>query len=83
MPVLADKAYQGAGATFATPVKRRPRRELTIKQKPVNRAHARLRSPAARSFARLKTWRIFRIARVSPNHLTSRVKAVLTLEKQR
>ncbi|MFF3404030.1 transposase family protein [Streptomyces sp. NPDC002659] len=83
IPALADTAYQGAGGTFATPVKRYRGRELTVKQKSVNRAHARLRSPVERAFARLKAWRIFRKARVSPNRLTSIVKAVLTLEKQR
>ncbi|MFJ2008611.1 transposase family protein, partial [Streptomyces chartreusis] len=46
----------------------------------VNRAHARLRSPVERAFARLKSWRIFRRARCSPNRLTSMTKAVLTLE---
>lgn len=83
IPVFADKAYQGAGGTFATPFKRHRRRELTVKEKSVNRAHARLRSPVERAFARLKAWRIFRKARVSPNKLTSILKAVLTLEKQR
>jgi hypothetical protein len=83
IPALADKAYQGIGGTFATPVKRRPSRELTIKQKSVNRAHARLRSPVERAFARLKAWRIFRKARISPNRLTSVVQAILTLEKHR
>ncbi|WP_329449152.1 transposase family protein (plasmid) [Streptomyces sp. NBC_01426] len=83
IPALADKAYQGAGGTFATPVKKHRSRELTVKEKAVNRTHARLRSPVERAFARLKAWRIFRRARVSPNTLTSMTKAVLTLEKQR
>ncbi|MEU9979527.1 transposase family protein, partial [Streptomyces sp. NPDC051014] len=80
---LADKAYQGAGGIFATPVKKRRDRELTIKEKSVNRAHAPLRSPVERAFIRLKAWRIFRRARVSPNTLTSMAKAILTLERQR
>ncbi len=58
-------------------------RELTTQQKNVNRAHSRLRAPVERAFARLKDWRIFRRARISPNRLTSMVKAVLTLERQR
>ncbi|MFD5890662.1 transposase family protein [Streptomyces sp. NPDC060334] len=65
------------------PVKKRRDRELTVKEKAVNRAHARLRSPVERAFARLKAWRIFRRARVSPNKLTSIAKAILTLERQR
>ncbi|MFB9484639.1 IS5/IS1182 family transposase, partial [Streptomyces filamentosus] len=32
---------------------------------------------------RLKAWRIFRKARISPNRLTSIAKAVLTLERRR
>ncbi|WP_406191842.1 transposase [Streptomyces sp. NBC_01017] len=83
IPVLADKAYEGAGGTFCTPYKRHRGRELTAHQKSVNRAHARLRSPVERAFALLKSWRIFRRARCSPNRLTSIVKAILTLEKHR
>ncbi|MFD5514374.1 transposase family protein [Streptomyces sp. NPDC127051] len=83
IPALADKACQGAGGTVASPVKKHRGRELTVKEKAVNRAHARLRSPVERAFARLKAWRIFRRARVSPNTLTPIVRAVLTLERQR
>ncbi|MET9603380.1 transposase family protein [Streptomyces sp. NPDC006459] len=83
IPALADKTYQGAGGTFALPVKKHRSRGLTIKEESVNRAHARLRSPVERAFARLKAWRIFRRARVSPNTLTSITKVVLTLERQR
>jgi hypothetical protein len=83
IPVLADKAYEGAGGTFCTPFKRHRGRELTVHQESVNRAHARLRSPVERAFARLKDWRIFRHARCSPNRLTSMVQAVLTLEQHR
>uniref|UniRef100_A0AAU1IDA8 Transposase family protein n=1 Tax=Streptomyces sp. NBC_00180 TaxID=2903632 RepID=A0AAU1IDA8_9ACTN len=83
IPVLADKAYEGAGGTFCTPYKRHRGRELTAHQKSVNRAHARLRSPVERAFALLKSWRIFRRARCSPIRLTSIAKAILTLEKHR
>jgi hypothetical protein len=41
------------------------------------------RAPVERSMARLKSWRIFRRSRVSPNRMTSIAKAVLTLERQR
>ncbi|MFI1177608.1 transposase family protein [Streptomyces melanogenes] len=83
MPALADKAYAGADGTFQVPFKRHLGRALTPQQENVNRAHARLRFPVERAFARLKAWRIFRTARISPNRLTSIVKAVLTLERQR
>ncbi|MFE5797024.1 transposase family protein [Streptomyces sp. NPDC056503] len=58
-------------------------RPLTTRQAAVNRAHARLRFPVERAFARLKAWRIFRKARISPNRLTSITKAILTLERRR
>jgi hypothetical protein len=40
-------------------------------------------SPVERGVARLKSWRIFRRSRCSPNRMTSIAKAVLTLELQR
>ncbi|MCD0485003.1 transposase [Streptacidiphilus sp. ASG 303] len=83
IPALADLAYTGAGGTFAVPTRRRPGQDLTAKQRPLNRAHARLRCPVGRGMATLKSWRIFRHARCSPNRLTSTVKAILTLERQR
>lgn len=79
IPVLADKAYAGAGGTFQVPFKR----HLTTRQANVNRAHARLRVPVERAFTRLKCRRNFGKARISPNHMTSTVKAVLTLERHR
>lgn len=57
IPVLADKAYQGAGDIVAVPRRRRPGRDLTPAQKYVNRAHSRLRWPVERAIARIKTWR--------------------------
>lgn len=66
MPVLADLGYVGAGGTFAVPHRRRPRQDLTVTQKSINRAHARLRYPVERGIAWLKTWKIFRHARCSP-----------------
>lgn len=82
IPALGDKAYAGAGGTFQVPFKRRPGRPLTSRQAAVNPAHARLRfvEPA---FARLKVWRTLRKARISPNRLTSIVRAVLTQERRR
>ncbi|MGW6412648.1 transposase family protein, partial [Streptomyces vinaceus] len=57
--------------------------DLTTKQKCVNRAHSRLRWPVERAIARIKTWRVLRKARISPNRLTSIARAVLTLETHR
>ncbi|MFE1318354.1 transposase family protein [Kitasatospora phosalacinea] len=83
VPALADMAYTGAGGTFAVPTRRPPRKELSVGQRSLNQAHARLRYPVERGVATVKRWRIFRHARCSPNWLTSAAKAVLTLELQR
>ena len=83
LPALADLAYTGAGGTFAVPLRRRPKAELTTEQRSLNKAHARLRYPVERGVATLKRWRIFRHARCCPKYLTSAAKAVLTLERQR
>jgi hypothetical protein len=83
IPVLADKAYQGAGDLVAVPARRKPGKDLTIKQKSVNRAHSRLRWPVERAIAHIKTWRILRKARLSPSRLTSIARAILTLETHR
>ncbi len=83
IPALADLAYTGAGPGVAVPVRRRPKRELTAKERSLNKGHARLRCPVERGVATLKRWRIFRHARCSPSRLASAAKAVLTLERQR
>jgi hypothetical protein len=72
VPVLADRAYQGAGPWVTT-----------LTQRTVNRALAAARAPVERGMARLKSWQIFRRSRISPNRMTVITKAVLTLERQR
>ncbi|RZB19299.1 IS5/IS1182 family transposase [Streptomyces sp. F001] len=83
VPILADCAYIGAGSWVTTPRRRPPGGELTPTQQTVNRALSRTRAAVERGPARLKTWKIFRKARCSPNRMTSIAKAVLTLERQR
>ncbi|MFJ8098469.1 transposase family protein [Streptomyces griseofuscus] len=83
VPILADLAYQGGGPWLTTAVKRRPLQDLTPTEKAVYRALASARAPVERGVARLKSWRIFRRSRCSPNRMTSIAKAVLTLERQR
>lgn len=83
VPVPADRAYQGAGPWVTTGRKRPPGGELTLTQRMVNRALAQARAPVERGMARLKSWRIFRRSRSSPNRMTSIAAAVLTLERQR
>ncbi|CAL9664439.1 IS5 family transposase ISSgr2 [Streptomyces sp. enrichment culture] len=82
VPVLADLAYQGGGPWLTTGIKRRPLQELTRTEKTANRALAAARARAERGVARLKSWRIFRRSRCSPNRMTSIAKAALTLERQ-
>ncbi|MFF8868402.1 transposase family protein [Streptomyces sp. NPDC015139] len=83
IPVLADLAYTGAGKGVAVAIRRRPKQELTTREKSLNKAHARLRCPVERGVATVKRWRIFRHARCSPSWLASAAKAILTLERQR
>jgi hypothetical protein len=83
VPIVADLAYQGAGPWLTTGIKRKPLQELTPTEKTRNRALAAARAPVERGVARLKSWRIFRRSRCSPNRMTSIAKAVLTLELQR
>src|SRR3954447_14884415 len=83
VPILADLAYQGGGPWVSTGIKRKPLQELTLTEKTVNRALSAARAPVERGVARLKSWRIFRRSRCSPNRMTSIAKAILTLERQR
>ncbi|MEY2230143.1 transposase family protein [Streptomyces sp. BF23-19] len=83
VPILADRAYIGAGPWVTTPIRRLPNRDLTTTQRTVNRALSAARAPVERSIARLKSWRILPKARCSPNRMTVIVAAVLTLERQR
>ncbi|WP_328665071.1 transposase family protein [Streptomyces sp. NBC_00328] len=83
VPVLADRAYLGAGPWVTTPVRRPPKRDLSPTQRTINRALSTTRAPVERGVARLKSWRIFHHARCSPNRMSSIAAAVLTLERQR
>lgn len=75
--VLADRAYQGAGATFRTPYYHHHEQPEHYQQ--FNRDHARLRAPGERAFARLKSWRIMRRARSSTRRISRTVQAIHTL----
>jgi hypothetical protein len=75
--VLADRAYQGAGATVRTPYYNH--REQPAHYQQFNRDHASLRAPGERAFARLKSWRILRRARCSTNRVGTIVSAIHTL----
>jgi hypothetical protein len=75
--VLADRAYQCAGATVRTPYYNH--REQPAHYQQFNRDHASLRAPGERAFARLKSWRILRRARCSTNRIGAIVTAIHTL----
>ncbi|GAA3726947.1 IS5/IS1182 family transposase [Streptomyces tremellae] len=75
--VLADRAYQGAGATFRTPYYHH--REHPDHYQQFNRDHARLRAPGERAFAQLKSRRILRRARCSTRRIGTIAQAVHTL----
>jgi hypothetical protein len=83
VPILADMAYIGAGDWVTTAKRRPPNGELTPTERTINRALSAARAPVERGVARLKSWRIFRRARCSPNLMAVIAKAVLTLERQR
>lgn len=82
VPILADRAYIGAGSWVTTPIRRLPHQDLTATQRTINRTLSAARAPVERSVARLKSWRVFRRARCSPNRMTVIAAAVLTLERQ-
>ncbi|MCX5233254.1 IS5 family transposase [Streptomyces sp. NBC_00233] len=75
--ILADRAYQGAGATARTPHKNHRKQPKHYQQ--FNRDHARLRAPGERTFAQLKPWRILRRARCSTRRVGTIVQAIHTL----
>ncbi|MFF7438050.1 transposase family protein [Streptomyces sp. NPDC008122] len=75
--ILADRAYQGAGATVRTSYYRR--REQPEHYQQFNRDHARLRAPGERAFAQLKSWRPLRRARRSTRRIGTIGQAVHTL----
>ncbi len=74
--VLAGKAYVGAGPHILT-ASRDP--HLTRSQKQINKNRTKLRNPGERAFAILKSWRIFRHFRPSPNHAHLYLGAINTL----
>jgi hypothetical protein len=82
VPILADLAYQGAGPGLTTGIKRRPLHKLTPTEKSLIQALTAARAPVERGVPRLRSWRIFRRSRCSPNRMTSIAEAVLTLERQ-
>lgn len=67
---------------MTTPIRRLPHQDLTATQQTINRALSAARAPVERSIARLKSWRVFRRARCSPNRMTVIAAAILTLERQ-
>jgi hypothetical protein len=83
---LADTGYQGGGPSITVPQRRRRKnretgkyRPLSAAQKEVNTAHARLRGPGERANAELKSWKVLRKIRSSPNQAGPLINAIQTL----
>ncbi|MFJ4009153.1 transposase family protein [Streptomyces sp. NPDC090026] len=83
IPVLADRAHQGASPGSPPDSNDHRAVKLMLTQRTVNRALARARTPVERGMGRLKSWQVFSRSRISPNRMTVITKAVLTLERQR
>jgi hypothetical protein len=77
--VLADKGYQGAEGPVITPYKGKNKPES---RKQANRSHARLRGPGERANAQLKSWKILRKLRCSPNKAGHLAKAIHVLHNR-
>jgi len=71
--VLADKGYLGAGPHVLTPYQGRNK---PASQNAANSAHAKLRVPAERANAQLKTWHILRKLRCCPWRAGQLAKAI-------
>lgn len=76
--VWADKGYQGAGSTVIVPYRGRWK-NLSQGKRAVNRSHAKIRAVGEQPNATLKTWRLLRKLRCSPNRTTPRVQAILSI----
>jgi hypothetical protein len=75
--VLADRAYQGTGATVHTPYYHH--REQPEHYQQFNRDHTRLRAPGERAFTQLKSWRLLRRAPCSTRRINTIIQALHTL----
>lgn len=81
VPIVADHTYVGVGSWTTTAIRRPPNGELTSTERTHTRALAQIRAPVEKGVARLKSWRIFRRSRCSPNRMTDIAAAVLALER--
>jgi len=72
VPILADRAYTGAGPWLTTGRRRSPEGQLSPTQQTDNRALATARAPVEHGMARLKSWRILRRSRCGPTHYVNR-----------
>lgn len=81
VPLLADRAYIGAGSWVTAPIRHLPHQDLTATRRTINRTLSAARAPVERSVARLKSWRAFRRwARAGPPQAEGR-QAATTRER--
>ncbi|GHH68727.1 hypothetical protein GCM10017673_18320 [Streptosporangium violaceochromogenes] len=76
---LADKGYIGAGEKMLTPYKGRNK---PSSQKNANSVHAKLRAPAERANAQLKSRRVLRKLRCCSLRSGQLAKAILVLQRR-
>lgn len=69
VPVLGDRAYQGAGPWVTTALRPPPVGELLTPTQRISTGHSPARAPIERGMARLKSWQIFPRFRISPNRM--------------
>ena len=81
--LIADLGYHGADGTVRTPVKRKPGRGLSPRDRRANREHARVRCPGERGFAQLKAFKVLRRVRISPGRITTLARSIHTVIRLR
>jgi hypothetical protein len=79
LPVLADKAYTGAGAGILVPFKNRPDGPLHTDNRCYNELVTALRAPAERANALLGRWRALERVTVCPQRISAIAASALVL----
>jgi len=77
--LIADLGYHGAGGTVRTPVKRKPGRGLSPRDRRAHREHARVRCQGERGFAQFKAFNVLRRVRISPSRITTLARSITVI----
>lgn len=81
--LIADLGYHGVGGTVRAPVKRKPGRSLSPRDRRANREHARVRCQGERGFAQLKAFKVLQRVRISPSRITTLARSIHTVIRLR